>query len=228
MLTAVGIAASPANACLMERPVPLEELARNADLVFKATVIADRLVTDAWFEPISGLEVRETQLRVVSIVKGVAPKVIKFRHYAPTARSYSSSPIEAPLSIATLCRPPSYTLALFRNYLISAEHVADDTYRQITKSPNLHDWSVLLAADANPHRGTTLREAEWTELQVLLKSAIDDDVLEAIEQLDGMSGAFGEVVPSEFARSQVLGAIRPLLKSKSSTISTAATTVVGR
>jgi hypothetical protein len=61
-------------------PVPLEELARTADLICKATVIAHRSVTDGWFEPIAGFQVRETELRVVSIVKDAAPNVIQFRH----------------------------------------------------------------------------------------------------------------------------------------------------
>ena len=68
MLATLVFTGSPASAYLVGPAVPLEELARTADLVCKATVIADRSVTDGWFELISGFEVRETELRVVSIV----------------------------------------------------------------------------------------------------------------------------------------------------------------
>jgi hypothetical protein len=65
MLATLVFAASPASAYLVGPAVPLEELGRTADLVCKATVIGDRGVADGWFEPISGFEVRETELRVV-------------------------------------------------------------------------------------------------------------------------------------------------------------------
>ena len=83
MLIAV-FAARPAAASYLVGPaVPLEQLAKGADLVCKATVTADRPVTDPWFEKITGFEARETELRLVSILKGPADaKVVRFRHYA--------------------------------------------------------------------------------------------------------------------------------------------------
>jgi HEAT repeat protein len=217
MLATLVFAASPASAYLVGPAVPLEELGRTADLVCKATVIGDRGVADGWFEPISGFEVRETELRVVSIVKGVASNVIRFRHYAPS-------------SGLTMYPPQSYRFATGRTYLVLAAQVAGDTYRQLAKSPTEMDRSVLLAADAKPHHGTTLTEAAWAELLGLLKSPVEDDVVGAMHQLDVMSGgpAWDKFGLRDFERSQVLAAIQPLLGSKSLAIATAAITVFGR
>ena len=76
------------------QPVALEELTRAADLICKATVIADRRVTDDSFEPIGGFEVHEAELRVVSIVKGAAPNVIRFRHFAPSMPELSREQLD--------------------------------------------------------------------------------------------------------------------------------------
>jgi len=170
MLATLVFAASPASAYVTGPAVPLEELAHTADLVCKATVIADRSVTDGWFEPISGFEVRETELRVVSIMKGVASNVIRFRHYAQS-------------SGGAWYPPASYTFVTGRTYLVLAAQVAGDTYRQLAKSRTRMDRSVLLAADAKPHRGTTITEAAWAELLALLKSPAEDDVVGAIHRL---------------------------------------------
>jgi hypothetical protein len=217
MLGTLVFAAAPASAYIVGPAVPLKELARTADLVCKAMVIADRQVTDSWFEPISGFDVRETQLRVVSIVKGAASSVIRFRHYAPSSgfRWYA---------------PQSYKFVTERTYLVLATQVSGDTYRQLAKSPTQTDRSVRLAADAKPHRGTTLTQAAWAELLALLKSSAEDDVIGAIHQLDVMSGgpSWDEFGPRDFERSQALAAIQPLLGSKRVAVATAAITVFGR
>jgi HEAT repeat protein len=214
MLAALIFAASPTSAYLVGEPVALEQLARTADLVCKATVIADRSVTDDWFEPIPGFEVREAELRVVSIVKGVASNVIRFRHYAQS-------------SGLTIYAPQSYTFVTGRTYLVLAAQNAGGTYRQLAKSPTfMGDHGVLLAADAKRHHGTTLTEAAWAELLALLKSPSDDDVVEAIHQLDTMSGGQRTRL-TDFERSQALTAIQPLIGAKSVAIATAAITVFG-
>src|SRR3982074_3179053 len=163
MLATLVFAASPASAYIVGPAVPLEELGRTADLVCKATVIGDHRATDGWFEPIPGFAVRETELGVVSIVKGVASNVIRFRHYAPSSGG------------GAWYAPESYTFVTGRTYLVLAALVAGDTYRQLAKSPTRMDRSVLPAADAKPHHGTTLTEAAWAELLALLKSPVEDE-----------------------------------------------------
>jgi HEAT repeat protein len=214
VLAILVFAGPPASATIVGRAVALEELALKVDLVCKATVVADRAVTDEWFEPIGGYEIRETELRVVSVIKGTAPGVIRFHHYA-----------ELPLGHAN--DPQSYIFVAGRTYIVFASQGTDGTYRQWSKSRTIKaDQGVLLAADAKPHRGTTIREAAWAELLTLLKSADDGDVVEAIRQLDELSGGrFTEL--KDFERSTALAAIRPLLGSGRVTVATAAVAVFG-
>lgn len=164
LLTALVLAASSASANLVTPPVSLEELARAADLVCKGTVISDRQVADDSFEPIPGIEVREAELRVVSIVKGHASDVIRFRHYA----RYPQLPMYA--------LPWDYTMATGRTYLVFAAQTASGAYRQLSKTRSFEmNQSVLLAADAKPHLGTTATEVVWGELLALINSPVDYD-----------------------------------------------------
>ncbi len=195
-------------------PVPLNELARSADLVAKATVIADRPVTDHSFEPLPGSDVRETELRIVSILKGPASNVIQFRHYAP---SLGTS--------AVWCPPPSYTFVVGHTYIMLATRVAGDTYRQLSQSRTTLDRSVLPAADANPLRmSTTITEAIWGELVAQLNSPDKAVVLKAIRLLDEMSDGPPMGV-KDFDRPRVLAAIQPLIGAKNVAVATAAITV---
>jgi hypothetical protein len=202
LLRTLVLAASSASANLVTPPVSLEELARAADLVCKATVISDRQVADDSFEPIPGVEVREAELRVVSIVKGHASNVIRFRHYARSSQ----------LTMYEL--PWDYTMATGRTYLVFAAQTASGTYRQLSKTRRFEmNQSVLLAADAKPHLGTTATEAVWGELLALINSPVDDDAIGAIHQLDRLSGgpAWEGYAVRDFDRSQTLVAIEPLV-----------------
>ena len=227
----------------------LEGLARTADLICKATVIADRSVIDDSFKPIDGFEVGEAELRVVSIVKGEAVNVIRFRHYA---RIFEPMRTDMPPQnlwgspLTTLLRTaihylrygakdewdsyPFNTFDAGRTYLVAATHIAGDTYREAERSEAFGmNQGVLLAADAKPHRGTTLTEAAWAELLALLKSPREDDALNAIRRLDHMSGGPAWTSPKlrDFERDQALVAIEPLVGSESVAIATAAITVFG-
>jgi hypothetical protein len=176
---------------------------------------ADRVITDEWFEPIGGYEVRETELRVVSVIKGAAPGVIRFRHYAEVPQAPTANARQV------------YRLIAGRSYLVFATRAADGTYRQWSKSRTTKaDQGVLLTADAKPHVGTTIREAAWAELLRLLDSSNDDDSIEAIRQLDELSGGRWTEL-KDFERSKALAAIRPLLLSSRAAVATAAVTVFG-
>jgi HEAT repeats len=216
LLVALLLAASPARAYIVGHAVSLEERTRGADLICKATVIADHPATDDWFEPMSGFEVRETELRVVSILKGPHSSMIRFRHYARS-------------SGLGLYMPQSYTFVPGRTYLLAAVRASGDIYRQLSKSPAQMDGSVLLAGDAKPHRGTTLTDAEWAELVLLLKSPVEGEVVGAIQRLDAMSGgpAWDEFGYADFDRSKTLATIEPLVGSNRVAVATAAITVFG-
>lgn len=214
VLAILVFAASPASACLFQGLIPLKELVGSADLVTKATVISDRHVIDNSFERIAGSEVHETELRIVSILKGPASNVIQFRHYAPSSETS-----------AVWCPPPSYTFVVGHTYIVLATRVAGYTYRQLSQSRTPLDLSVLPAADAKPLRGgTTITEAIWGELVAQLNSPDKAVVLKAIRLLDEMSGGPPMGV-KDFDRPRVLAAIQPLIGSKNVAIATAATTV---
>lgn len=229
---------------------PPDELARTADLVCKATVIAERSATDDSFKPIDGFEIREAELRVVSTLKGEPPDVIRFRYYGSIL-----TPLRASDSYLThMAEATRYPFATGRTYLLVATRVADDTYREMAAflpssshsafhvGPPLPHFvimspGVLLAADAKPHRGTTLTEAAWSELIAVLESPREDDVLEAIDRLDELSDgpAWNKGVSpirdfglGDLKRSRALTAIAPLVRAKSVHIATTAVTVFGR
>jgi HEAT repeat protein len=237
---------------------PLDELARTADLVCKATVIADRSATDDSFKPIDGFEVREAELRVVSTLKGGPLNVIRFRYYGPAHNLLASTPFSllraADRYLTHIAEAERYPFSTGRTYLLVATQIAGETYREVAAflpssshaalyvgPPRPHFVmmrpGVLLAADAKPHRGTTLTEAAWSELIAVLKSPREDDVLEAIDRLDELSGgpAWSKGVPpigdfglGDIKRSRALSAIAPLVRAKSSHIATTAVTVFGR
>ena len=129
---------------------------------------------------------------------------------------------------ATPWHGASVTFAPGRTYLVFATQVAGDTYRELPRSVTW-DHGVLLAADAAPHRGTTINEAVWAELLSLLKSPEDTDVIEAIYQLDRMSGGSQNRIGGtrNFDRSQALAAIQPLIRARSVKVATDAITVFG-
>jgi len=211
----VALSATRASGYPVGPAVALEQLAKTADLVCKATVVADRPTTDAWFEPLPGFEVRDTELRVVSVVKGgKGVKVVHFHHYAPT-----SGP--------AMYAPQSYRFTTGRSYLVFAAKGTGGGYRQVAKShTSKEDQGVMLAADARPHRGKTITEVVWAELQALLASKTSDDVVTAIAQIDQMSGG-RDTALSDFARPVALAAIRPMIASTDTAIATAAITVFG-
>ncbi len=213
----VALAAAPAAGYPVGPAVPLEELASRADLVCKATAIADRAVADGWFEPISGFEVRETELRIVSIVKGSATgaKTVRFRHYAPSP------------SGAMMYAPQSYRFTAGRTYLVFAARVSGHLFRQLSKRHTAkEDQGVILAADARPHRGKKVTDAVWAELVGLLASASADDAAYAIAQLDELSGGRATGL-ADYDRHAALDAIRPMVAAKPPAVAAAAIAVFG-
>lgn len=213
----VTLAAARAGGYPVGAAVPLEELAKTADLVCKATAVADRPVSDAWFEAVLGFEVRETELRIVSTLKG-APggKVVRFRHYAPSP----SGPVAG-------YAPQSYRFTAGRTYLVFASRVSGDVYRQLAKAHTVKaDQGVLLTAGAKPHRGKTVTDAVWAELVGLLASTTADDAVYAIAQLDELSG--GRMTGlADYSRRAALDAIRPMVAARQAAVAAAAIAVFG-
>jgi hypothetical protein len=219
LVAIVACAALPVHADILSPALGLEELAQKVDLVCKATVVADRVVTDEWFPPIGGYEARETELRIVSVIQGTASShVIRFRHYTsvPTPQVNVRQ---------------SHELVHRRTYLVFARQAPDGTYRQLSKGQTTAgSQGVLLAANAEKHSGATIRETVWSELLALLDSSDESGAIEAIQQLDTLSGGGAHrswPKLKELERSHVLAALRPLLANPKVAVATAAVTVFG-
>ncbi|MBA2543620.1 MAG: HEAT repeat domain-containing protein [Deltaproteobacteria bacterium] len=210
------LVATPASAYPVGPAVPLEDLANKVDLVCKATVISDRAVVDPSFVKVTGYDVHETQLRVVSTFKGKPGKTIKFRHYhyAPKA------------GIGMGYSPLAYEIDKpGRSYLIFALAGKDGSFKQFQKDHTQKArQGVLVAADDKPHSGTTITEIAWAELRGAL--AHPDLAVEAIEELELMSGGRLSKL-KDFDRKATLAELRPLVLSKHEAVATAAITAFG-
>ena len=217
ILVLLAVTAGRADAYLVGPAVPLDELVKQVDVVVKATVVSETVVTDPWFDVIPGYNVREDELRVVSVISGSPAKVIRFRHYAPALDG----------SIM-MYAPQSYTMSVGGTYLVFASHDTGDVYRQWSKSHTQKaDEGVVLAADARAHQGKTVQDAVWGELANLLASSSASDATYAIEQLDDYSGGGRRMNLTDLDRHRALDSIRPLIRSKQPAIAKAAITVFG-
>jgi len=217
-LTVIAAATTtPASGYLVGPPASLEQLAASADVVCKATVVADVPTNDKWFEPLMGFEVHEAQLRVVSVLKGPSSvKVLRFHHYAPSAAGTGMGSYQ----------PQSYVFVTGRSYLVLAASGEGGTYRQLSKRQTMQDdQGVLLAADDKPHTGTTLTQAAWAELRALLGGRPDDAVY-AIREIDAMSGGHDSPL-RDFDRGAALDAIKGLVLSTDVPVASAAIGVFG-
>jgi hypothetical protein len=149
VLAVFGLFVLRASAHLGVSPtLGLEELARRSDLVCKATVLADHAVTDDSFTWQLGFEVHETSLRVVSIVKGSSPDVIRFRHYLR-----NSEPV-------WYTRRP-YTFDPGRSYLIFATRIEGDTYRPFEQYQGMINEGVLCSGGTAPTSTRRRRSSGW-------------------------------------------------------------------
>src|SRR3954468_20466820 len=79
--------------------------------------------------------------------------------------------------------------------------------------------------------GATITETVWLEELELLRSPVENDVVDAIQQLERLSGSpqsdyYREA--KDFDRSQTLAALQPLIAARSVVIATAAITMFGR
>lgn len=216
IVVCVVLVASPAHAYLVGPAIPLDQLAAKVDLIVKATVVSDQPVTDPSFDRVEAYPVYEAELAVISTIKGKPARKVRFRHY-----TYKPSNVGIGFS------PLAYTLEPGRSYLIFAVAGKSGTFRQFQKHHTQKArQGVLPAGDDKPHRGTTIVDIAWEELHLLAQRPEPERVLEAIEELDQMSGG-GLSKLKDFDRGLVLAELRPLLLAKDDRIATAAIAVFG-
>ena len=198
----------------------VEELAADADVIFKGKAVSSGLVDDAWFKPLSGFVARETGFTVISVLKGdPSGGSLRFRHYDAS-----------PQPEGRIFQPQHYRFVIGRDYLVFAKRSENaGSYRQCRANHTARpDQGVLLCSDDQPVVARKVKEAIWSELNRLLKSSTAGDAEYAIGQLDGMSGGGPEFARTrDFDRTNALSAIRPLMAASNSKVALAAITAVG-
>jgi hypothetical protein len=195
--------------------VGLDELAGDADVIFKGTAGFTGPVQDEWFKPVRGFIACETQFKVVSVLKGEGlGEGAAFRHY-------DSDP--KPIGISFM--PQSYHFEKGRTYIVLAQQeAAAGVLRQLwANHKSKTDQGVLLCADAEPLRAKTVKGVFEGELMKMLSSPRVSDVLYAVNQLDQMSG--GET--SDFNREEALAAVIEVITNPDPQIAQGAIGMIG-
>ncbi len=215
LILLVVLASPPVRAYGVGPALTLDQLTAKVDLVAKATVVSVKQITDASFVAVTAYPVHEAELAVVSTFKGKAGKTIKFRYY-----SYK------PANVGIGYSPLAYELEPGRTYVFFAI-AKNGTFRQFQKDhTQKSEQGVIPAGDDKPHRGTSIVDVAWEELRTLATNPKPELAIEAIEQLDQMSGG-GRSKLEDFDRGVVLGELRPLILSKDDAIASAAIAVFG-
>ncbi|MCW5555698.1 MAG: hypothetical protein KIS67_26510 [Verrucomicrobiae bacterium] len=218
---------------------PLEIMAAKADLVCKAQVLANEPVTNT---NLFRWGVFETKLRVISVLKGDIPTdEIVLKHYGELARSARAVGrfLEADpggIIASGFATGPRYKLETGRSYLIFATKAdnggRDPFLRSAANHPNEfipvetagRSEAITGTSDARPIEGLSVKEAHWSELNLLLNDTNHTNQLYAIQRLSSMAAICGETWENsrDFAREDVMNAARPLLANVNDQVAIAA------
>lgn len=221
LLVAAALAwTSVALAYIVGPPLSLERLSAEADLIFKGTAVSSQPVQDEWFKPCAGFVPQETQFKVISVLKGDSlGATLRFRHYD-----------ESKIPQGRMFQPQYYHFKAGRTYVVFAKR--SETPRVFRQARANHtskeDQGVLLCPDDQPITAESVKEAIWSELTLMLRSADATNVTYAVRQLDQMSGkreAFAAT--QDFDRTNVLNAVHGLMSSSSAMVAQAAIAAVG-
>lgn len=199
----------------------LEELEREADLIFKGEVVSSTAKTNdsfpSWGHP------HATKFRLISVLKG-SPGTNEpiFWHNTTGPMGWSGG------------REPSHhQFKTGRGYLVFAVNLGKPTYLY---SPPADATSragefrqtcfdgVLRCLDDRPLDDVSIKEAHWLELNRLLMDAASTNSLYAIRQLNEMSksclASWGH--SGDFKREAVLAAVMPLVTNRDDKVAVAA------
>lgn len=221
------IMVSQARSYLVPRALPLDQLARQSDLVIKAVALGSEPVQDAAFAEHSGagFGVFATRLKVVSVLKGNAElKEITFHHYdkLPGQRYQGPGPL-----------PQSYHFTPKQPYLLFAKKSEQpDVFRTFRFNHTSQlDQGQIRAADEEPIAAeTSVKAAVWRELTKLAASDDSPSIVYAIDHLNVLSSNpwYDRDPKIDFPREDVLRVICPFLAHKDSEVVHAALLAVGR
>ena len=199
--------------------LPLDKLTAEADLIFKGEAIASESLQDEWFKPVQGYAARETRFKVISQIKGEAGGgEVRFRHYDEGDGKGRS---------VFMYTPQFYHFELGRSYIVFAKKAAEGARQTRLNHTAKMDLGVLRCRDTRPVTARILPEIYWAELIALRDSPAPDDVLYAIQQLDGMSEKPEGSGTTDFSRLEVLNAMHGLISRPEPEIAQAAIRLIG-
>lgn len=209
-----------APAYLVAPPVKLEKLEEEADVIFKATAVATKGVEDPWFKPVQDFVARETEFKVVAVVKGGdLGESVRFRHYD-----------ESDKPMGRVYQPQFYHFTAGKTYLVFAKRTeAAGVLRQLWPNhKGREDQGVLRCANDRPVTARKLKEVVWNELMALVQSRDAKDATYALQQLDAMSGADDSFeTTKDFERGEVLKAVGAMLASDDGDVTRATIMAIG-
>jgi hypothetical protein len=202
----------------------LEEMERNADLVFKGKVISSDAVTNKAF-PYWG-NPHATKLGVITVLKGTADtNELMFLHitHGPDAWGGGSpppdfvlNPGESYIVFAARADKPDYLYSPSSN---SVAKVSD--YRQLMRG-----IPAIRAADDRPVGGLSVQGAVWRELCGLLQRSNPAGQIYAVDQLEILSLAGRQddrwLRSDDFEREAVLKAVQPLITNTNDMVAASA------
>jgi hypothetical protein len=215
----------------------LEEMAREADLIFKGEAISTERFTNAGFKVSgpSGMEVARTKFRIISVLQGdVKTNYIHFQHYSgwtPGGHSWSGAHEPAYYQFQPGQCYLVYAANLSRSNLYSYYqaplHTSDapDEFRELADYPKHDDDGVARTLDARPiGKDIPVKDAHWMEFNLLLQSAVGTNRLYAIQHLDWFSQVCGDSWnhTDDFKRPKVLKAASPFIAETNEQVSIAA------
>ncbi len=154
-LTWLTVCAGTAQGYPVAPSVPLETLTLEADIIFKGTVVSSEPGDVNWFSPYQGFVARQTQFKIISVIKGETPgDTLTFRHYDLDPRR-----------MGYMFQPQYYHFEPGKTYLVfAANGGATGVFRQVWMHRKAkEDQGVLWCADDKPVTGKTLKDILWRE-----------------------------------------------------------------
>jgi hypothetical protein len=209
----------------------LEEMALEADLIFKGQAISSVRVTNTAFT-ITQMDVHATTFKVISALKGeLSTNIIVFQHYTKGPGAWGGGsppphhnfePDQPYLVFAARADRPG---KLYYDYSPSPHDVGKpDQFRQIGGPAILEDDGATRTLDDRPLGKLSIKEAHWVELNLLLNDTNPTNQLYALRRLDALSTncatSWGHT--EDFKRERVLKALAPLITTTNSEIAVAA------
>lgn len=218
LATSFGLGMAVTNGYFVGPPLSLENLAAEADYIFKGTVLSTTPVEDPWFKSVNGFQASETVFKVVSGIKGEKSPEVRFRHY-------DHGKVEGGM----VYQPQFYHFELGQSYIVFArrsETVAG-AFRQLWANHNAHsDQGVLWCLNDKPTAGASVKEIFWNEMTTMLSAANPTNVTYAIGQLDGMSQSASRK-PEDFDRRKVLSSVHSLMAHSNAEVARTSITMIG-